>query len=116
MQSYTSAERWQQEGPYAETTYSSDLYGPLAVRAVREHDPARGPFFLYLPWQAVHSPHTGPPGWPKDDAYRGSLWSTDQYAGELVAVLKERGLWDNTLIVYSSDNGGTAGGNNYPLR
>ena len=118
MQSYTSDERWQQEAPYTDTTYSSDLYGPLAVRAVEEHDPATdGPFFLYLPWQAVHSPHTGPPGWPASDAYRGSLWSTDQYMGQLVAALKAKpGVWENTLIVYSSDNGGTAGGNNYPLR
>ena len=121
MQSYTSDERWQQQAPCTDTTYSSDLYGPLAVRAVEAHDPAvDGPFFLYLPWQAVHAPHTAPPGWPETGdagAYRGSLWSTDQYLGQLVAALKAKpGVWENTLLVYSSDNGGTAGGNNYPLR
>ena len=38
----------------------------------------------------------------------------------MVALLKERGMWEMTLMVYSSDNGGvTMGklqGNNYPLR
>ena len=57
----------------------------------------------------MHSPHTAPPGWPeKGDAgaYRGSLWSTDQYVGQIVSVLKARGLWNNTLLVLTADNGG----------
>ena len=37
--------------------------------------------------------------------------------GNLTAVLKEEGLWDNTLIWFMSDNGGPLGSaNNYPLR
>ena len=40
------------------------------------------------------------------------LFSVDQYMGELVALLKKKSMWDTTLMVYSADNGGTAGGNN----
>jgi arylsulfatase B len=38
------------------------------------------------------------------------------FAGELTSLFKSKGMWDNMLIVYSADNGGTAGGNNFPLR
>ena len=86
---------------------------------ITAHDPST-PYFLFLPWQAVHHPHEAPPDWPeqKDDigSYRGMLWGTDRYVGELTSMFKAKGMYDNMLIVYSADNGGTAGGNNYPLR
>jgi hypothetical protein len=49
-------------------------------------------------------------------SYSGMLWRADVFIGELVALLKARGMYDNTLILYSSDNGGVESGNNYPLR
>ena len=115
-QSYTSNDRWSGDFPFNDTTYSNDLYGSQMLTALRNHQDQDGPFFLYLPWQAVHLPHTAPPGWPSHDPYRGMLWSTDQYMGQLVQLLKQKGWWDNTFLVYSADNGGTQGGNNYPLR
>ena len=67
------------------------------------------PFFLYLPWQAVHEPHEAPDGWTGDprysddeNQYRGMLWSVDQYMGQLVNLLKSKKMWDNTLLVYSA--------------
>ena len=44
------------------------------------------------------------------------LWGTDIYIGQLTDLLKQKHMYANTLIVYSADNGGTAGGNNFPLR
>ena len=42
----------------------------------------------------------------------------DDILGELVSLLKQRGLWDNLLFVVSSDSGGpiSVGANNYPLK
>jgi arylsulfatase A-like enzyme len=114
MQDYRSDDRWQNSGPLTNKQYSSDLYGDHAIASLEDHDPSI-PYFLYLPWQAVHSPHQGPDGW-KGDPYRGMLWSVDQYMGKLVGLLKQKKMWDSTLLVYSADNGGTAGGNNYPYR
>ena len=115
-QSYTDKERWRDVTPINDTTYSNDLYGAAALEALRTHDESKGPFFLYLPWQAVHEPHTAPPDWRDNltDAgiYRGMLYSVDNYMGQIVKLLKQRGMWSNTLMVYSSDNGGTDGGNN----
>lgn len=48
--------------------------------------------------------------------YCGMLWESDQYMGQLEAVLRKKGMWNNTLIVYFADNGGVGDGINYPLR
>ena len=42
----------------------------------------------------------------------------DSAIGQVVAALKESGLYDDTLIVFTGDNGGQifSGGNNWPLR
>ena len=114
-QSYTSSDRWRNEGPYNGTTYSSDLYGAAALSIVQEHTPPDGPLFIYLPWQAVHSPYNPVPGFdceaeypPYPGVYAGMLNESDVYVGQLTAALKAKQYWDNTLVIYSSDNGGVA--------
>ena len=44
------------------------------------------------------------------------LNEADIYIGKIVQELKNKGVYDDTLIVYSSDNGGIDDGINYPLR
>ena len=96
--------------------YSTDLWGSMAVQAVQNHDLAVGPLYVHLCFQAVHTPYNQAPGDPTGDEYTGMLWRADIYVGQLVAVLRERGMWNNTLIVYAGDNGGVGSGNNFPLR
>lgn len=98
--------------------YSTDLWGALALEAVAAHnasDESR-PLYIHLCFQAVHTPYDPAPGDPTGNVYRGMLWRSDVFVGQLVALLKERQMYSNTLILYSSDNGGTGDGNNYPLR
>lgn len=94
--------------------YSTTAYGELALEIIAKH-PVDEPLFLYLAWQAVHVPYDAVPGWI-GDVYRGMLWKSDIYVGEIVQLLKQRGMYDNTLIVFASDNGGVANGNSHPLR
>eukprot|EP00041_Stephanoeca_diplocostata_P018292 m.382106 g.382106 ORF g.382106 m.382106 type:complete len:730 (-) comp20970_c1_seq32:2839-5028(-) len=97
--------------------YSTDLWGQSAVRAVRQHDlTTDGQLYVHLCFQAVHSPYNPVPGNPTGDVYHGMLWRADVYVGELVAELHAKGIYNNTLIVYSSDNGGVLSGINFPLR
>ena len=75
----------------------------------------------YLPWQAVHSPYDDVPGWDENGeapagTYRGMLWLADAYVGRLVAALRAKGMWDDALLLFTSDNGARGDGLNSPLR
>jgi arylsulfatase A-like enzyme len=102
--------------------YSSILYGETALSIVGAHDVSQ-PLFLYLAWQAVHEPYDPVPGWnarspcfgydnypngqfKSDSVYCGMLADADVYIGRLVDLLTQRGMYENTIIVYSTDNGG----------
>src|SRR5262249_42167781 len=72
------------------------------------------PFFLYVPFNAVHAPHQVPAKYKKAFAelpekrrtYAGMLAAMDEAVGQIVAAVKEKKLADDTLIIFSSDNGG----------
>ncbi len=77
------------------------------------------PFFIYFPYYVVHTPIQGKPelvkkyeGLIKDGAvhdnaaYAAMTQSLDESAGRVLAKLEELGLTENTLVIFSSDNGG----------
>lgn len=89
------------------------------------------PFFMYVALQSMHAPQQVPskysdmyPKHFKDFQIMNGMASiSDEVLGNLTSALKERGMWTNTLIILTSDNGGPAGqassghsGNNFPLR
>ena len=99
-----------------------------AVGLISKHDRQK-PFFLYFPYYAVHTPIQGKPalmekyeGIPKQKrqgktGYAAMIESVDQSVGRVMAALDAAGLKDNTLIVFTSDNGGHGGTtDNSPLR
>ena len=80
------------------------------------------PFFLYVPFTAVHLPVKEPDEWVKpvpasitsDVArhYAACVMHLDDAVGQLVAALEKAGKRDSTLIVFTSDNGGSQAENN----
>eukprot|EP00927_Polykrikos_kofoidii_P056640 TRINITY_DN50730_c0_g1_i1.p1 TRINITY_DN50730_c0_g1~~TRINITY_DN50730_c0_g1_i1.p1 ORF type:complete len:602 (-),score=68.04 TRINITY_DN50730_c0_g1_i1:224-1951(-) len=116
--SYTTLPRWSGTAPFDNQEYSTDFFGSSALQAVQAHDPSV-PMFLYLPWQATHTPYDIPPSCSTETCPRkipAMLADSDRWTGAIVDALKTKGMYDNTLIVYSADNGGTSSGNNHPLR
>ena len=95
--------------------YSTDLWGQLALQAISEHD-ASTPLYIHLCFQAVHTPYDQAPGDPTGSVYRGMLWRADVFIGQMVTLLMDKNMYNDTLIMYSSDNGGVGDGINYPLR
>ena len=100
--------------------YSANTYTDLAIALIEKHDPSR-PLYLHMMYQNVHSPYTAPPVWeeqkyPKmwDNTYANMLAMLDAGVGNIAAALKARGMWDNTLLLFSADNGGIGVGNNHP--
>jgi arylsulfatase A-like enzyme len=97
--------------------YLTDRLTEEAVRFIESHRAA--PFFLYLPHFAVHIPIQAKPEAVaryerKKEGYAGFanshyaalLESLDGSVGQLVAALKRLDLYENTVIIFTSDNGG----------
>jgi arylsulfatase A-like enzyme len=106
--------------------YSTHLLAQEAVRFIRDFG-GRRPFFLDVSFNAVHAPHQVPEKYKEPYAhlkeprrtYAGMVAAMDEAVGQIVAALDEKSLRANTLIVFSSDNGGPAPGrvtDNGPLR
>ncbi|MEM6332996.1 MAG: arylsulfatase [Planctomycetota bacterium] len=117
---------WQQ--PLSEEGYVTDLLGSRAVRLVESHDFNEQPLFLYLSFTAPHTPMQAK---PEDRArfdyiadgrrrtYAAMMHSMDQQIGNVMQALEARGVADNTLVIFTNDNGGAEGSNasdNGPLR
>lgn len=85
-----------------------------------------GPFFVYLAHHAIHSPLQGRPesiarflaqGAPEREArYAACIHDLDDSVGRLLAELKELGLEEETLVVFTSDNGAVQASSQEPLR
>ena len=96
-----------------EKRYLTDAFTDEALQFIeREKDK---PFFLFLSYNAVHSPLQGADAYMKkmshiDDIHRrifaAMLANLDDSVGEVLAKLKENKLEENTLIFFLSDNGG----------
>jgi len=98
-----------------ESGYDTDLLGAEAVRLITAHDPAT-PLFLYLAFTAPHTPYQAPQAFidryghiddPARRAYAAMVTAMDHQVGAVVAALGARGIRNDTLIVFHSDNGGT---------
>jgi len=100
--------------PVKEEGYATDLLGDDAVRLIAGHDKSQ-PMFMYLAFTAPHSPFQAPKSYedrnsgiadPTRRTYAAMITALDDQVGRVVAALKARGMDEDTLIVYHSDNGG----------
>jgi len=96
--------------------YCTDVFFAQAMRWMAEPR-GRKPFFAYITPNAPHSPLDCPPEYeakypnqPKDVAkFLGMVTNIDDNVGRLVAMLKQKNLERDTLVIFMNDNGGTAG-------
>lgn len=94
----------------------TERYTDEAVKFIRTNKDR--PFFLYLPHTAIHGPlHPGKAyrGTTKHGTYSDWVAETDASVGRVVDTLRDLKLADNTLVVFTSDNGATKMGSNAPL-
>ena len=93
--------------------YATHLLAAEACRWIAQSQ-AEKPLFLYLPFNAVHAPLQVPPKYlqpyaklpSKRRAYAGMVAAMDEAVGQVFDALGKKGILDNTLILFSSDNGG----------
>jgi arylsulfatase A-like enzyme len=130
---YLPASRQMREGsilrgtePVEEKEYLTDAIAREAVAFIDRHKSE--PFFLYVPFNAVHAPMEGAQKYLdrfkdiKDDLRRthaAMLSALDDAVGRITARIREAGLEENTLVIFLSDNGGPTTqttSSNAPLR
>ena len=92
-------------------------YTSEAVQFLRDHK--NGPFFLYLPHSAVHFPiYPGQAfqGKSRNGIYGDWVEEVDWSVGQVLQAIRDLNLVDRTLVIFTSDNGGTQRAVNAPLR
>lgn len=101
--------------PVREEGYTTTLFGQDAVKYIEAQD-GKSPFYLYLAFNAPHTPYQAPKEYtdrypdiaePTRRIYAGMISALDDEVGRVVAALDAKGLRDDTLILFHSDNGGT---------
>ncbi|HEX4129497.1 MAG TPA: sulfatase [Pirellulales bacterium] len=107
-------------------TYLADFLTDRALdfieRSYKNRDEGKaGPFFLYLPHFGVHSPHDAKPeliarfkdkpavGGHHSPVYAAMIASLDESVGRIMKKLDELGAADDTIVIFTSDNGGVGG-------
>ena len=107
---------WRDGKPSTDAGYSTTLLGDDAVRVIDDHD-FKTPLFLDLSFNAAHTPYQAPEAYlsryktiadPSRRAYAAAITAMDDEIGRVVKALDAKGVRDNTLIVFQSDNGGTS--------
>ena len=112
--------------PVDEKEYLTDAFSREAVAFIERHHDE--PFFLYLAYNAVHTPMQAPQRYrnsfkhitnPKRRVYAGMLTAMDEGIGKVLGKVREVGIEEDTLLIFVNDNGGPTGANgsdNGPLR
>ena len=115
--------------PIRREGYFTTLATDEAIKFIERHED--GPFFLYVPYTAPHSPFQGPDDYRPDplpldsplwkqgqappDVYVAMIEHMDKCIGRILKVLDDKGLTQDTVVIFSSDNGGTGSARNAPL-
>ncbi len=127
-----SPDLWEGSRPFASAEYLTDLLSLKAVDCVRQcaaASRAGRPFFLSVHYTAPHWPwETRDDGAPADTGgslfhrsggsihiYRRMIHHMDEGIGWLLEAVRREGMEENTLVVFTSDNGGERFSDNWPL-
>lgn len=110
----------------SDTGYLTDNLAREACAFIKNKANKENPFFLYLPFNAVHTPMQAPEediamfntGDHKRDIQLAMLHRMDIGIGKVIETLKAEGVYENTLLFFLSDNGGAKASSaiNLPLR
>ena len=122
----TDKPAWGQNG----TAYEEELFLNHTLATIAAHDAAAAPLFLVHAFHLVHTPLQVPAEW--EDRFRfihdkgRRLYASmvaymDDAIGQIVGALRAKaGLWENSLLLFTSDNGGPiyypGSANNHPLK
>jgi arylsulfatase A-like enzyme len=107
----TTTKTWLRTGPASEGFEALDVLPTLTQKAVEyisKQAKTRKPFFLYLPLTSPHTPILPTNEWKGKSGispYGDFVMQTDWALGQVLDALEKEGIRNNTLIIFTSDNG-----------
>lgn len=110
--------------------HATDLFSNWTVDYLQSAQGSKNPFLLYLAFNAPHTPIQPPKDWLEKVKLRESgitekraklvalIEHMDHGIGKVLTAIEANGMLENTIVVFTSDNGGqlNVGANNGPLR
>lgn len=121
QQKGTAKGLWHNATPLALEGHATDIFTGWAADYIQTHAGTDKPFFLYLPYNAPHSPHQAPPDWlarvrsrlpdlaEGRAQYIAQVEHLDHSIGKVIEAIKATGQDGRTLVLFTSDNGGRPG-------
>lgn len=94
---------------YDDLATGDDNMRATAVDWIKTHAHDANPFFMYLNFLKVHNPNNPSPRWkgksPGGGVYLDSLMELDDNSGQILQAIRDLGIAQNTLVVWTTDNG-----------
>lgn len=91
--------------------FGPDVFSDFVIETARRHHGAGQPFFIYYAMVLTHTPFTTTPHEPDAatdlEKHKAMVRYTDHLLGRLVAALAEMGAREETLVIFTTDNGTT---------
>jgi arylsulfatase A-like enzyme len=122
---------WDDDMPIEKIGYATELFGDHAVDVVNKYAKARNPFYISLHFNAPHWPWEAPGDMDEAErlkarnlaaydagtqkTYRGMIESMDQAIGRVLKALDDNRLSNNTIVIFTSDNGGERFADTWPF-
>ncbi|UNY97452.1 arylsulfatase [Zhouia spongiae] len=107
----TSKYGWWRKGPTGADFHHDDVtpnFFRKTFKYIRQQAKKEQPFFLYLPLPSPHTPVLPTKEWQGKSGmnpYADFMMMIDDYMGQLAKAIREAGIEENTLVVFTSDNG-----------
>ncbi len=121
---------WEDDVKIEQAGYLTDLLGDRAVKVIADYGKARQPFLLSLHFNAPHWPWEGPTDEAESQRLKGNIMDRDggtqkiyaamvtdldRQVGRVLKALDDSGLADNTIVIFTSDNGGERFSDTWPF-
>ncbi len=120
---------WDDDAPIHQTGYLTDLLGARAVKVIGDYAAAKQPFFLSLHFNAPHWPWEGPGDEGESQritalidrdggsmkTYARMVLEMDAQVGRVLQALDSVGIANNTIVIFTSDNGGERFADTWPF-
>jgi arylsulfatase A-like enzyme len=122
---------WEEDQPVTQEGYSTDLFGDRAVKVIGDYARTGQPFLVSLHFNAPHWPWEAPGDeaessrlrgrslidWDggSQETYRRMIAALDAQVGRVLQALENGGIARDTIVIFTSDNGGERFSNTWPF-